>query len=476
MSIASSLPTFGLLVFASAIAWGPRAAAQDGSVLDEEGLDDAFLDDAFLDDEIDALLDGEDVGGAESVEANPLRSWKGFVELRPRVYLRDRGGDKNDEQLLFESELEFEFRFRDDLSGYFRPRVFLDALDGDLQRFEPLEAYLTYEAETWDLRAGQFVENWGVVDTYNPLDVINRRDLATDPLDPTRLGELGFRLRRTFEGGDTVGEPTVLLYALPVFRETLFAPEDQRQGFDSATQPFDENGGRQPEGFDRGLYAARFQSTLTSDVAGADLSVIASRGPSRTPFVSDLAGTLVPAYYGAATFGAGLRAVPNEEAAGSFLSALTLKAEVVYTGPYSLEGSPIETPDDYIAYVLGIDRSFYGVLSDQDELTFTIEYAGESGADDAAAFFRPFRDDLIFRGLFEANDFARQSLEARAIVDLDVDENIFELLYERQLRSVHEDLKLITQLQVFDRAEPGESFYGSLEDLTSLAVGLRFDF
>ena len=192
--------------------------------------------------------------------------------------------------------------------------------------------------------------------------------------------------------------------------------------------------------------------------------------------MSDLAGTLVPAYYGAATFGAGLRAVPNEEAAGSFLSALTLKAEVVYTGPYSLEGSPIETPDDYIAYVLGIDRSFYGVLSDQDELTFTIEYAGESGADDAAAFFRPFRDDLIFRGLFEANDFARQSLEARAIVDLDVDENIFELLYERQLRSVHEDLKLITQLQVFDRAEPGESFYGSLEDLTSLAVGLRFDF
>ena len=144
-----------------------------------------------------------------------------------------------DEQLLFEAEWEFDFRFSDSLTGYFRPRVFVDALDSDLKRFEPYELYATWEEEGWDLRAGQMVENWGIVDTYNPIDVVSRRDFATDILDPDRLGELGVRFRLLFDGGETIGEPTVSFYALPVFRETLFPPEDQRFGFGTDAVPFE---------------------------------------------------------------------------------------------------------------------------------------------------------------------------------------------------------------------------------------------
>jgi len=135
------------------------------------------LDDLFGDD-LDALLGGGDLESSSSDSI--LRDWKGFVEMKPRTYFEDRNQGKNDEQFLIEAEAELDFQFADRWSGYFRPRFFIDALDDELNRIEPYEAYVTYEGEGWDLRAGQFVENWGIVDTYNPIDVVNRRDFATD--------------------------------------------------------------------------------------------------------------------------------------------------------------------------------------------------------------------------------------------------------------------------------------------------------
>ena len=434
------------------------------------------LDDLLFGDDLDALLEG----GAPSGEGSGaglgvLRDWKGFVELKPRVYLEESDRGKNDGQLLLESEVELEFRFSNRLSGYFRPRMFIDAFDGELQRFEPYEVYVTYEQDGWDLRAGQLVENWGIVDTYNPIDVVNRRDFGTEPLEADRLGELGVRWRRVFEGGSTIGEPTVSVYALPVFRETRFGPEDQRLGPGTDALPFEEDQGFEPDGLDAGLYAVRLQSTLDTSLAGADLQLLFARGPARTPAFFLQGGTLLPAYYGAATVGGGFRAVPKEDAAGALLSTLTLKGEMVHTTTYSFDDAPIETPDDYLSYVFGLDRSFYGVFVDTDDITLTAEYAGESGGDDPAGLLRPFRDDLILRALYTANDFARQSLEVRALFDLDVDENVFELTYQRQLRSIHEDLQLSIQLQLFDPADPGESYFADLDELSSLAVGLRWD-
>ena len=121
----------------------------------------------------------------------------------------------------------------------------------------------------------------------------NRRDLATDFLDPDRLGELGLRYRRFFEGGATVGEPTLSIYALPVWRPTLFPPPNQRFSFDTATAAFDEDAGFEPDGAERGMYAARFANTLTTAPVNADLQFLVSRGPERTPsiFVDGASGS-----------------------------------------------------------------------------------------------------------------------------------------------------------------------------------------
>jgi hypothetical protein len=427
-------------------------------------------DDLF--DDLDDLL-----GEEEASPTGMLRDWKGFVELKPRVFLRDRGGDDEDQELVLKSEIELNFRFDEDWSAYFRPRFLVDAFDDESHRIEPFEGYLTWEHEAWDLRIGQFVENWGIVDTFNPLDVLNRRDLGSDALDPDRLGEFGLRYRHTFAGTERFGEPTVSAYVLPFFRPVRFGSDDIRLGPDSDATPFDEDAAFEPDGEDEIFLGTRFQSTWNTSFANSDLQLIAARGPSRAPsFALSRQGELTPAYFGASTLGLGIRSVPNEDTAGDFLAALTLKAEVVYTASYDFEDSAAEDQGDYLAYVLGVDRSWYGAFGAAGDVTLTVEYAGESGGEEEAALLRPFRNDLIGRVLFESNDFARQSFELRALVDLGVEERIYEAVFERQLRSIDEDLKLTLQLQIFDLDDEPGSFFGSLENLSSIAIGLRWDF
>ena len=58
----------------------------------------------------------------------------------------------------------------------------------------------------------------------------------------------------------------------------------------------------------------------------------------------------------------------------------------------------------------------------------------------------------------------------------DTDEIVFEGIFERQLRALHEDLKLTAQLQLFDPPGNGKSLFDFFPNNSSLAVGLRWDF
>ena len=442
--------------------------------------DDEDVGDQLFDDGLDALLDGDwaaDEPGtdARGAGAIPLRSLKGFIETRVRSYLDDRNRGRHDAQFLIEGELELEFALGSSWDVYLRPRFRVDLVDPDAARFEPFEAYAGFSAETWDLRVGQFVENWGIVDTFNPIDIINRRDFSSDFLDPDRLGELGVRLRRHFDGNEVFGEPTWSLYALPFFRETPFPTEGSRFSFAGSGLTFEETPGLTPHGSERTLIATRLQSTLRTSAFNADLQLLLARGPERFPLVLPSgASTLAPFYYGAVTTGGGLRAVPNAKVLGSFLATLTLKAEVVSKTPFRFDNAPYATPDSYVQYVLGVDRLFPNVWIDNDRLTLMIEYAGESGANDAASALRPFQSDVVARAFWEQGDFSRTSFELRAIVDTELDERVYESIFERQLRAVHEDLKWFVQLQVFD-ADDDEGLFSMFPDNTSISAGLRFE-
>ena len=402
---------------------------------------------------------------------------RGFLESRGRIFFKDRNQGLNDEQWIQELELELEFWLTEGWTGYFRPRFLIDVFDTDLVRTEPLEVYVTWTGESGDLRVGQMIENWGIADTFNPVDVLNRRDLAEDPLDPARLGELGARGRLFFDGGDVIGEPVLSAYVIPVFRTTQFPTSESRWSLAPPPNELREDLGLEPSGFDRWFTALRFQNTLSTGPANADVQLVASRGPDKFPIIFPVPNTgggfdLIPAYYGLVTLGGGIRAVPNAES----LADYTLKAEVVHKAPYRFEDNAVVLPDDYWQYAFGVDRLFPNVFSDKDQITATIEWVGESGANDITKLFRPFQDDLVLRAFWEANDFSRTSLELRGVVDPKNGDWFAEGTYAQQLRSIHEDLKLELGLRWFDIASTEPGFFALFPNNSTVYMALRFDF
>ena len=413
-----------------------------------------------------------------------VTSVRGFLETRGRFFFRDRdrAASAHDGQWLQELPLEFDLDLAPALSGFFRPRFQFDAFDDDLVRTEPLEAFVTWDLGEAELRAGQLVENWGIADTFNPLDVLNRRDVAEDPLDPVRLGELGVRYRWFLEGGDVIGEPTLSAYLMPVFRRALFPGDESRWSFDPRSQDgppaprLDERLGDEPDGDDRLFWALRAQSTLTTAPVNADLQVVLARGPDRFPLFEAVPGTnggvVAPTYFGTTTVGGGVRAVPNLEA----LADYTLKAEVVYKQPFRFKGRPSDLPDDYVQYAVGFDRLFPNVLASNDLLTATAEWVGEQGAADLTSLYRPFDDDLVLRLLWQANDFARQQVELRAVADFAKREYLLEASYQTQLRDLHEDLQLEVGVRWFELDGDAPGFFNFFPNNSSVWTSLRFDF
>ena len=157
-------------------------------------------------------------------------------------------------------------------------------------------------------------------------------------------------------------------------------------------------------------------------------------------------------------------------------SEFTFKTEVVYKAPYRFRrDSPDRLPDPYVQYVVGVDRLIPNLFSQQDQLTLTLEYLGEEDADDFTADFRPFQSDVVARAFWEAGDFRRTSLEFRAVVDTERGETILEAIYEQQLRSFHDDLKLQVGIQYFD-PDRQKGLFSFFPNNTNVRVELRFDF
>ena len=370
-------------------------------------------------------LDDLDALQSPSASDSNLRvEVRGKLSLEGRVYVQDRAKtEARDQQLLTEARATVELEWGTSWKAHLVPWLLLDALDPKLLRYEPLEAYLLYRAESWDALAGQFIENWGVADVFNPMAVLNRVDLGPDLVHGVPRGELGARLRWFGEGGDVVGEPTISLYALPLWRPTELPTSRNRfefRGLVPAEAP----------GLGEGVFAAaRFESTLTTPTFNADIQLLAARGPERLfAVLPDTDGLPHASYYGTWTLGGGLRALPNAPEWSQF----TLKAEVALKLPYHLATST-QIPVRHLQYVLGVDRTFGSLFATGDTFILTLEWLGEVGRDHPLNYLRPFRSDIAIRLAWDANDFARSHLRVLVILDARNGETIAELSLGRTL-------------------------------------------
>ena len=464
------------LLYSGLAAAAPLAEENDSS--GEQGGPASMGSDSLDDlDDLDALesLDSLDGGGDAGDRRIRLHQYRYFAAVEVRSYLVDRQLPSNDEQLLLDTELELDFRFAKRMKLFLRPRFLIDGLDTELIRFEPLEGYLAYEGSRTGVKLGQFIENWGVAEVNNPLDVLNRRDFGVKFLDPPRLGELGVRLTQSFEGGKVIGQPTLSAYFMPLFRPALLPTAQSRWRPVAAGVDFAPGLGFEPSGAEQMFGAVRFEHTFNTRPFNADVSYLVSHGPQRFPYFLPVQGPVgvdfIPVYYGVTVAGLGMRAVPNTVG----WSRLTFKLELAYKRPFEFKGSPGQRQDDYVQYTTGFDLLINPVFTKRDEILLTLEYAGENGASDLASIFRPFDSDIAVRLFWQPLDFSRTSIELRAVVDVKHAELVAEATVGQQLRFIHDDLRM-TVTGTYMRAAPnGQGFLTSFSNNSAVVVRLQMD-
>lgn len=447
------------LAAALALAAAAPAPAQD------DGLDDLGLDDLLAD-----VAGSSSAGGTR----RGLRLGKGKVGAATVWYPHDRGGPGVDHRLLLTTDFELSADLAPGLTAFLRPRFLLDAADPGTRRTRPFEGYLQWSDSDWEVRAGILQENWGIADTSNPLDLVPRRDIAADLLEADRLGETGIRIRRFLKGRGRIGEPTLSAYVMTDLRDVPYPSPRSRLAEGAFTSTLGT--ALRPEGSDQVLYALRGQATVNAPAMNADVQLVLADGPERFPGVAARGTSFTTGYYGARTYGFGIRAVPNAAVMGRRASQLTLKLEVAYKDPYVLAGGLGTAPESYLAYTIGVDRPRSDVFRPKDSLTFMLEYAGETGAGDLNHHLRLFTDDVVLRWFWEANDLARRSVELRVIYDLDRTETVAQAIYEQQLRGLHDDLRLqIDVRKVMPDGQP-PSIFGLIPDPTAVRVAFTYDF
>ena len=204
---------------------------------------------------------------------------KGQVEVGYRGFLFDRGQGLIDNNVDLMGELDTTFDLSRALRLRLHPRVAIDPLEPQRDRFEPYDAYVEYTADAWTLLAGQFIENWAAVEMFSPIDLLNRRDLERNLYDPEKLGELMVRLRLSLPEGDWIQQPTISLYALPLFRNTPLPGNHDRFRLDITG----DNVGDLTNKTVRPSFDAGFAARSTITVGRADLALFYYGGPGRIP-------------------------------------------------------------------------------------------------------------------------------------------------------------------------------------------------
>jgi hypothetical protein len=416
-----------------------------------------------------ALLTRRDAPPVKVSQTRP--TIKGQVELGYRGFLFDRGQGLDDNNVDLMGELDSTYDLTRSLRLRLHPRVAIDPLEPQRDRFEPYDAYVEYTADSWALLAGQLIESWSAVEMFSPADLLNRRDVERNFYDPEKLGELMVRLRLSLPEGGWIRQPTFSLYALPLFRRTPLPTNHDRFRLDITG----DNVGDFSNKTVKPSFDAGFAARTTATIGRADLALFYYGGPGRIPSFSldprYQAPRLTPVYYRADSVGA---------TAQWALGPWVLRGETVYTMtsasglPSAFKGA---VPDSYFQYVVGVDRTFTDVLG-KNEVTFTLEYSGEDNPQvTSITGLRPFKSDFFLSARWEFNDQRRTRLQAFLAADVLKSEQLWLVDFQT---TVYGNLKLLIEGQFVNRGEskPPDhlSVFGIFPNNTNLRAALRYEF
>ncbi len=397
-------------------------------------------------------------GYCASADSGSEFEFSGRIGIESRSFTEpalDPDQNRSTGSIVMEPEVYFESAQGSGWSFNLVPFFRIDSADSNRSHGDLREAYFLLfgeagEASEWELRLGIDRVFWGVAESNHLVDIVNQTDLVEHPYDEIKLGQLMAHL--TFSGDWGVAE----IFGMPHHRLRTFPGRGGRLRsqlvVDNKLATY-ENGAEQKH-VD---WAARYSHSIGS----ADIGVSVFDGTSREPNLSPSShdeDILIPYYEQIQQFGLDALMV-----AGSWL----FKLEAIRrTGGRDLIGRE----NDYAAYILGGEYTFYSIFDSAVDLTLLGEWnkdeRGANSTDD-------LNNDFFLAGRFMFNDVQNTAITVAAVKDTELDTSTLTIEFDRRLSDQWElDVEWVEFLEA-DKKD--KIVYGSRND-SYVALALTYNF
>ena len=411
------------------------------------------------------------------------------VELTSDYFGYFKGGTDGagDQHLLrADLKLKFEGRIGENLAYLVTPQIRQGTGDNWVNTFEFREsgerrslatfheAYLEWLGETVQVSVGKRIFNWAVSDAYHPLDDLNPRDFLDVPTNE-RIGVPALSLYHLNKHVEfqAVWEPWFTPSRIPVRLDNRWRGDFRSQQRRVSAQlgfpvQFSYAGRNLPDDrFENGQLGLRLSSSTL--VSGWDLALTYFRG--RHPegvFVGALVGNTLVATL----------EYPRYQEIGASFSTVVGPWQVHGEGAWHLTDIEV-LDDDFLEYVVGVNRSFSDVpLPVVEEIRLVAEYAGQvvtrglpgrSGSFGSRQFSRPFEDAVAGSVTFKFSESTE--LEVSGAYDFADAGSIM----EASLRHEFSD-NIAAEFGSSFLSGPADSFFGKWDanDRIFLTVDVRY--
>ena len=306
-----------------------------------------------------------------------------------------------------------------DTSFTITPLYRFDSADSRRTHADLREAYVLTHGDWgenfWELRVGLDRVFWGVAEVHNLVDIVNQVDLVEHPRDRPKLGQPMAHL--TVSGDWGIAE----LFLLPYHRKRTFPGRSGRH----RSQRLIEEGARYESGAkERHVdLAARYGNAVGLLDFGLSAFVGTSRDPS---FLAEHHSETLPVL--------DVPLTPYYEQ----IRQIGIDAQLT-TEPwlYKMEGicrggsrNLLGREEDYCAFILGLERTLYGLFGTRADLTSLAEWLYDGRGRRAASVWA---NDLYISGILALNDVQGTELMAGLLADLRHDYRALNLEVKRRL-------------------------------------------
>lgn len=335
----------------------------------------------------------------------------------------------------------------DTTSFTFTPLYRYDSADSRRTHADVREAFLLMYGDwgenSWELRLGMDRVFWGVVELHNLVDVVNQFDLIEHPREEAKLGQPMAYL--TISGGWGIAEWLVLPYHR---KRTFPGPHGRFRGPLPLVDDALYESGAEERHVD---LAARYSNSI----GRLDFGVSVFAGTNREPyFVPDpRAGfppgkdtPFIPYYEQIRQLG-----VDAQLTTGDWIYKLEA---IRRTGARNLAG----LEEDYRAFILGLERNFYGIFGSLADLIAFAEWHDDSRGSLATT---AWANDLFVGASVALNDVQSTEVIVGILGDLSRDYRALNVGLKRRLSdSWSMRLEVIAQL----RLDPLDMTYAGRRD------------